>query len=98
MIVKEFDRADDLMRSAFTLNPSRREQDMNAARPSRNHIDDVANGGAGRRSYDAHSSGEKRNRALQFRREQTFSLQTRLRLFERKLQRAGADGLKRLDN
>src|SRR6266849_4904652 len=98
MIVKEFDRADDLTRGAFALHPGRRKQNMNTTRPSRDYIDDVSYGGAGRRRYDADASGEEWNRALQFSREQTFSLQTCFRLFECELQRAGADRLERFDN
>src|SRR5258707_4230583 len=98
MIVKKLNRADDLVRGVFTLHASRREQDMNAARASRNYIDDVANGGAGGRSDDADASREKWNRAFQFRREQTFGLHTRLGLFESKLQRTGANRLERFDD
>src|SRR5258708_27592748 len=98
MLVKELNRADDLAGSSFALNASRCEQDVNTARPSRNHIDDIANSGAGRRRYDTNASREKWNCSLQFRGEQTLGLQARFGLFERKLQRAGADRLERFDN
>src|SRR5258707_2887850 len=98
MFIEKFDRANDLVRRVFALHASRREQNMNAARPSRNYVDDVANGGAGGRSDDANASQGKWNRAFQFRREQTFGLQTRLCLFESKLQRTGANRLERFDD
>src|SRR5258708_31047488 len=98
MIVKKLNRADDLVRGVFALHASRREQYMNAARASRNYVDDIANGGAGGRSDDANPSREKWNRAFQFRREQTFALQTSFSLFESKLQRTGANRLERFDD
>src|SRR6185437_2708499 len=61
-------------------------------------VDHVADGCAGGRSDDANTSWKERNRAFQFRGEQTFLLQTRLCLFKGQLQSTGADRLERICN
>src|SRR5260370_11755729 len=61
MIVKELNRADDLLRRTFALNPGRRKQNMNTARPSRNYIDDVANGGPPRPTHHPDPPSQERN-------------------------------------
>ena len=71
---------------------------MDRARASRDNVENVANGGAGRRSNDTDATRKNRQRALQFFRKQSFSLQTIAQLFERDPQGARADRIERVND
>ena len=83
---------------AVALNARRRKEHVNCSRATRDDIENVANGSAGRRSHHADASGKNRQRAFQFLRKQTFSLKPIAQLFKSNLQRAGADRIERFDD
>src|SRR6185503_7685321 len=60
MVVNEFDGPRDVTAGAFTLHPSGGEEHMNSSRAPRDNVQNVANGGTGRRSDDSNSSGKNR--------------------------------------
>src|SRR5215213_5909261 len=71
---------------------------MHSSCATRDHVENVANRGPGRRSHDSDTAWKNGQRTLQLFRKQTFFLQTIAELFEGDPQCTGADRIERIDN
>ena len=92
------DRRGDLGPGARPLDPRRRDQDLGGGPPPAGHLEQVADGRAGRAGDDHDPPGEPRQRPLPVRVEQPLGREPGEQLAERQLQRADPLGLDLADD